>query len=196
MGKFLMFILKIFGWRIDPHAPDGVRKAVIIMGPHTSNWDFIIGKIAFMQYNIKGTYLIKKELFFPPLGWFLKAMGGIPVDRKSNNNFTDQAVAFFEQNESMFMVFTPEGTRAYSPNWKKGFYYIAQKANVPIYIGYIDYEKKIGGFDCLFVTTGNADADIAEIKKILSKYKGKYPEKGIFTVEEDALRLKSKQQKS
>lgn len=191
-----MFILKIFGWRIDPHAPDGVRKAVIIMGPHTSNWDFIIGKIAFMQYNIKGTYLIKKELFFPPLGWFLKAMGGIPVDRKSNNNFTDQAVAFFEQNESMFMVFTPEGTREYSPNWKKGFYYIAQKANVPIYIGYIDYEKKIGGFDSLFVTTGNADADIAEIKKILSKYKGKYPEKGIFTVEEDALRLKSKQQKS
>jgi 1-acyl-sn-glycerol-3-phosphate acyltransferase len=189
MGKFLMFILKMFGWRIDPHSPEGVKKAVVVMGPHTSNWDFIIGKVAFMQYNIKGTFLIKKELFFWPLGWFLKAIGGIPVDRKSNNNFTDQAVDYFNNNETMFMVFTPEGTRSYSPNWKKGFYYIAQKANVPIYIGYIDYKKKIGGFyPTLFQPTGNSDADIASLKEILSKYEGRFPENGIFTVEDDEKR--------
>ena len=116
-------------------------------------------------------------------------MGGIPVDRKSNNNFTDQAVNYFENNATMFMVFTPEGTRKYSPHWKKGFYYIAMKANVPIYLAYIDYEKKTGGFHSLFEPTGNADEDIKSIKKILSQFKGKYPEDGIFTHEEDLKRI-------
>lgn len=175
-----MFILRLFGWKIDSTSPEGVKKAVIVVGPHTSNWDFIIGKIAFMNYGIKGKFLIKKELFFPPFGWFLKAMGGIPVNRKANNNFTEQAVSYFENNETMFMVFTPEGTRNYNPNWRKGFYYIALKAKVPIYIAYMDYEKKIGGFHSLFEPSGNSDEDIQKIKTILSKYKGKFPENGIY----------------
>ena len=179
MGKFMFFILKLLGWKIDPHTPHGVKKAVIVMGPHTSNWDFVYGKIAFMKYNIQGKFLIKKELFFPPFGWLLKWMGGIPVNRKANNNFTDQAVSYFENNETMFMVFTPEGTRKYNANWKKGFYYIALKAKVPLYIGYLDYKKKIGGFHSLFEPTGNADEDIMKIKEILSKYEGRFPENGI-----------------
>ncbi len=180
MGKLMYFILKVFGWKIDKTVPQGVKKAVIVVGPHTSNWDFVIGKMAFMNYGIKGRFLIKKELFFPPLGWILKAMGGIPVDRKKNNNFTEQAVSYFKDNDSMFMVFTPEGTRSYNPNWKKGFYHIAIKAGVPIYIAYMDYEKKIGGFHSLFHPTGDSDADILKIKDILKQYKGKIPENGIY----------------
>jgi 1-acyl-sn-glycerol-3-phosphate acyltransferase len=169
MGKFLFFVLKLAGWKIDPKSPSGVNKAVVLMGPHTSNWDFIIGKITFMHYNIQGRFLIKKELFKFPLGYFMRKMGGIPVDRKSNNNFTDQAVNYFENNATMFMVFTPEGTRKYSPHWKKGFYYIAMKANVPIYLAYIDYEKKTGGFHSLFEPTGNADEDIKSIQRKVSR---------------------------
>lgn len=179
MGKLLFFILKLFGWKIDPYSPQGIRKAVVVVGPHTSNWDFIIGKIAFMKYGVQGKFLIKKELFVPPAGWLLKALGGIPVNRKANNNFTDQAVNYFNQNETMFMVFTPEGTRKYNPNWKKGFYYIAIKANVPLYVAYIDYKKKIGGFHSLFEPTGNAEEDIKKIKAILCQYQGKFPENGI-----------------
>ena len=77
------------------------------------------------------------------------------------------------------MVFTPEGTRSYNDKWKKGFYYIAQAANVPIYIGYIDYKKKIGGFHSLFEPTGDVEADIAYLKKVLSQYSGRFPENGI-----------------
>jgi 1-acyl-sn-glycerol-3-phosphate acyltransferase len=179
MGKFLFFILKLFGWKIDPNTPQGVDKAVVVMGPHTSNWDFIIGKIAFAHYGIQTKFLIKKEMFFFPFGFILKALGGIPVNRKGNNNFTDQGVAYFKTQEKMYLVFTPEGTRKYNPNWKKGFYYIAMKAQVPIYIGYIDYPNKRGGFDSLFVPTGDSDADIRRIKEILSKYKGRFPENGI-----------------
>ena len=69
-------------------------------------------------------FLIKKELFFPPLGWILRLMGGIPVDRKKNNNMTDYASKLFKEYEQLYLVFTPEGTRSYNPNWKKGFYYI------------------------------------------------------------------------
>lgn len=184
MGKIALWILKLMGWDIQDN-PEGVEKAVIVMGPHTSNWDFIIGKLAFMHYGVKGRYLIKSELFFPPLGWFLKAIGGIPINRKKNNKFTDQAVKHFNENDSMYMVFTPEGTRSYNPNWKKGFYYIALKAKVPIYIGYMDYPSKTGGFLELFTPTGDVEKDIAFIKKELSQFKGKHPENGIRAVEDE-----------
>lgn len=180
MKYFARFILKLFGWKIDEHAPEGVKKCVIVVGPHTSNWDFIIGRLAFFMYGIKPKILIKKELFFPPVGWILKWMGGIPVDRKKNNNITDLAVKLFEENETMYMVFTPEGTRKYNPNWKKGFYYIALKAKVPIYICYMDYEKKIGGFHSPYYPTGDVEQDIAYIKGIMGQYKGRFPEQGVY----------------
>lgn len=179
MSKFAGKLLKLFGWEVDETTPEGVDKCVIVMGPHTSNWDFIIGKLAFMTYGVQGKYLIKKEAFFFPFGYFLKKMGGIPVDRSKNNNLTDSAVKLFEENETLYLVFTPEGTRSYSPNWKKGFYYIAQKANVPIYLAYIDYKNKKGGYHGLFEPTGDIDKDIKEIKRILSQYTGKVPENGI-----------------
>lgn len=179
MGKALYVILKMLGWKIDPHPPQGVKKCVVVMGPHTSNWDFILGRATFSYYGVQAKFLIKKELFFFPLGFLLKKMGGIPVDRKRGANLTDQAVNIIKNHEEIYMVFTPEGTRSYNPNWKRGFYYIAQKANVPIYIGYVDYERKIGGFHSLFEPTGDVKKDIETIKGILSQYKGKVPENGI-----------------
>ena len=123
-------------------------------------------QFAFIFHTIKVTF-------------YLKYVHGIPVDRKTNNNITDFAVKLFEENESLYLVFTPEGTRKYNDRWKKGFYYIAQKAQVPIYIAYIDYSTKRGGFERIFEPTGDVEADILEIKKVLSKYKGKFPEQGI-----------------
>lgn len=180
MRKLADWIFRLFGWKIDDKAPEGVKKCVIVVGPHTSNWDFIIGRLAFIKFGVHGRYLIKKELFFPPLGWILRALGGIPVDRKKNNNMTDQAVKLFEESDELFLVFTPEGTRKYNPNWKKGFYYIAMKAKVPIYICYMDYEKKIGGFHSPFHPTGDVEKDIAYIKSIMGQYKGKYPDQGVY----------------
>lgn len=179
MGKFFFWILKLCGWKIDNHVPTNIDKAVIVVGPHTSNWDFIIGKIAFAHYKVNGKFLIKKDLFFPPLGWILKAMGGIPVDRKRKNNLTEFAADIFEKNKKCYIVFTPEGTRSYNAHWKKGFYYIAQRANVPIYIAYMDYKNKTGGFHSLFQPTGDSDADIRYIKTVLSQFAGKIPENGI-----------------
>ncbi len=179
MRKFARFLLRLMRWKIDETPPENVDKCVVVVGPHTSNWDFIIGKLAFVHYGVNAKFLIKKEAFFFPFGYLLKAMGGVPVDRKKNNNLTDQAVKMFNENESLYIVFTPEGTRKYNPNWKKGFYYIALKAKVPIYIAYMDYEKKIGGFHSVFQPTGDVEADIAYIKSVMGQYKGKYPENGV-----------------
>lgn len=184
MGKICYFILYIFGWRIDKTPPANVKKAVVVVGPHTSNWDFVVGKMAFAYYRVNAKFLIKKELFFFPLGLLLKAMGGIPVNRGKAANITKQAVEYFEKNEYCYLVFTPEGTRSYQPHWKKGFYFIAQNAHVPIYIAYMDYERKIGGFHSLFEPTGDVDADIKYIKSVLAQYKGKFPENGIKAEEE------------
>lgn len=179
MKKIIQFIFWIFGWKIDMHAPVGIKKCVIVVGPHTSNWDFIIGRMAFINYGVKGRFLIKKQLFFFPLGILLRALGGLPVDRSKNNNLTNTALRYFEENESMYLVFSPEGTRSYNPNWKKGFYHIAIKANVPIYICYVDYEKKIGGFHSIYYPTGDVNEDISYIKNILKQFKGRFPENGI-----------------
>ena len=179
MRKFSRFILKLMGWNIDETTPENVKQCVVVVGPHTSNWDFIIGRLAFRNYGVKAKFLIKKEAFVFPFGFFLKRLGGIPVDRKKNNNLTQYAVDLFKNNEVLFLTFTPEGTRSYNPNWKKGFYFIAQKAKVPIYIAYIDYKNKKGGFHSLLEPTGDVNKDIAYIKKVLSQYSGKYPENGI-----------------
>ncbi len=179
MNKLLFKILRLFGWRIHEHQPDNVKKAIICVAPHTSNWDFVIGKIAFGYYGIPTKFLIKKELFFFPLGLLIRRLGGLPVDRTKRTNITEQAVEYFNSNDKFFLVFTPEGTRNYQPDWKKGFYHIAVKANVPIYLGFIDYKNKTGGFDGKFEWTGNVDEDILEIKRRLAKYTGKVPENGI-----------------
>lgn len=178
--SFITWCLRILGWKIDVSVPPGVFKAVVVMAPHTSNWDFVIGRLAFYLMNVRARFLIKKELFFFPLGFILRRLGALPVDRKSNNNMVQQAVDLFNNNDALYLVFTPEGTRSANPHWKKGFYFIAQNAKVPIVLAYIDYRSKTGGFHGLFNTTGNVREDILSIKQQLSNYQAKYPEKGII----------------
>ena len=180
MKKFVSFIFKLIGWDIEDNSPVDVDQCVIVVGPHTSNWDFILGRMAFVKYGIKPKILIKKSLFFFPLGLLMRALGGIPVNRQKNTNITDQAVSLFKKYKQLYMVFTPEGTRSYNPNWKKGFYYIALKAQVPIYICYIDFKNKKGGFHSRFNPTGDVEKDIDYIKSVLSNYKGRFPENGIY----------------
>jgi 1-acyl-sn-glycerol-3-phosphate acyltransferase len=180
MRKIIHFLVACFGWKIDLNRPTHIKKGVVVMAPHTSNWDFVLGRLAFYTMGIKGRYLMKKEIFIFPLNIFLKALGAIPVDRHKNNNMVKQVATLFEKTDTLFVVFTPEGTRDFNPNWRKGFYFIAQEARVPILLSYIDFSTKTCGFHSLFEPTGNVDQDIQKIKEILSVYKGRFPEKGII----------------
>lgn len=137
--------LKCLGWKIEGTFPV-FNKMVIIAAPHTSVWDFINGWLALRHFGLKTSFVIKKEFFVFPLGYLLKALGGVPIDRGNvKNNMVDQLLKHFEQHEKFYLVITPEGTRKKTKRWKKGFYLIAQKAQVPIVVTKLDYGRKILG---------------------------------------------------
>ena len=146
------------------------------MAPHTSNTDFYIGMLGFWSLGINAKILIKKEAFKPVIGFFLKKLGGMPVDRNKKNNLTETVTTYFDQNEELIVLFTPEGTRSYNEKWKKGFYYIAKSAQVPIILGYMDFDKKIGGFFSDFEPTWNEEEDFKTIKSYYKDITPKVPE--------------------
>ena len=168
-------ILRLSGWTLEVTLPD-FDKCVICVAPHTSNWDFIWGKLAYGSLGRKAGFLMKKEWFFFPLGSLFRAMGGIAVDRKSTSSLTDQLAARFARSRSLHLAITPEATRKPNPDWKKGFYYIALKAKVPILLIGIDYPSKT--IACLqsITPSGNYDQDIREIKQYFTHFRGKKPQ--------------------
>ena len=123
-------------------------------------------------------YLIKKEFFDNPiLRPLLLKLGGIPVDRSRGNNIVNQVAAMFEKYDDLNIIITPEGTRKLVNNWKRGFYYIAQKANVPIVLGFLDFKKKELGFGPMLYPTGNYEEDWKEMEKFYRGINAKHPER-------------------
>lgn len=172
------FILKLFGWKVAGQLP-ALKKYVAIVVPHTSSWDFIIGVLAKWSLNINVKFFGKKELFDSPLGFIFRALGGIPVDRFKNHNVVTQAVDEINKSDDFILVLSPEGTRQYVPEWRKGFYFIAMGANIPLLLCYIDYAQKEVGIGPLFYPTGNYAKDFEQIKDFYRDKKGKYPELGV-----------------
>jgi len=177
IAKYLSgFILWLAGWKLDIRVPSD-KKYVIIVAPHTSNWDFIIGKLVSWVAGIKPKVLVKKEAFNVVSRPFILMWGGIPVDRSNTADLLEQVFKLFEENDEFALSLTPEGTRKRNPNWKTGFYRIAVKASVPIYLAYIDYGTRQAGFHQKYVPTGDMDLDIKKIKSYYKDMKGKYPDR-------------------
>jgi 1-acyl-sn-glycerol-3-phosphate acyltransferase len=178
---FALIILKLMGWKIITSMPEGLRKGVLIVAPHTSNLDFVIGRLFFMVLGIKSKFLIKKESFVGPLGYLLKKLGGIPIDRKNSNNVVNDVAHLFRENKELIVIITPEGTRKLTKNWKRGYYYIAELAKVPVIVSFIDYAKKEGGIAFVFKPTGNYEKDFEPIKELYLTKRAKHPEKFNFS---------------
>ncbi len=168
------WILHLCGWRYVGDVPS-VKKAVIIAAPHTSNWDFIWAKLAFISLNMSTTILMKKEMFVFPLKYLLKAWGVFPVNRSKKESLTDQLAQEFQKRDSLYLTLSPEGSRSLRSPWKKGFYYIALKANVPIYMAEINYADKTMACDTFFYPSGDMEKDMALIKEKYQNSKPKYP---------------------
>lgn len=177
MRLFAKIILKIFGWDVYGGIPKDIPKCVVAVAPHTSMWDFILGRLAFWQLGLKSRFLIKKEIFFFPLGPIVKWLGGIPVDRAKKGNLVEQVADLFNSYDSLYISITPEGTRSLVKEWKKGFYYIAMKANVPIALGLLDYKEKRGGVVHVFQPSGDYNEDFKILEKYYRGAGAKHPEK-------------------
>lgn len=170
-----ILLLKLSGWKGVGRPIEGARF-VLIGAPHTSNWDFVIMLLVVLKLRL-GVYWMGKHSLFPfPVGWLMKWLGGIPVDRRRNHNLVDHTVKQYEENPELIVLIPPEGTRSKVKNWKTGFYHIAVNAKVPILMGYIDAANKEAGLADFFEPTGDIETDMSEIRAFYATKKGINPE--------------------
>ncbi len=170
---------KLLGWKAEVSAPN-FDKCIICAAPHTTNWDLFIGKLFYGAVGRETGFMMKSDWFFWPLGPIFRWMGGIPVNRTKKTSLVDQMIKVAKESDKFSLAITPEGTRSANPNWKKGFYYIAQGAGIPIVLAGIDYSKKCIFMDKVIYPCGDLNKDMREIKLYFKDFKGKHPEK--FTI--------------
>lgn len=177
LKKICSWVLyRCLGWRkeVTVKHPD---KYIICLAPHTSNWDFVIGQLYGHAEGLRSNYLMKKEWFFWPLGPLFRRTGGIPVHREKNTSMTDALAEMALKEKEFHLTITPEGTRSYNADWKKGFYFIAAKAGIPVLLYALDYEQKIIRCTKSIIPTGDIEKELPGIKQYYVGVKGKYPEK-------------------
>tara|TARA_B110000977_G_scaffold170545_1_gene221360 strand:- start:308 stop:862 length:555 start_codon:yes stop_codon:yes gene_type:complete len=169
--------LNVLGWKLVGEMPTGLKKAVLVCAPHTSNWDFPIALASFQIAKLNLKYFIKKSWFFFPMNIFFKATGGVAVDRSKNIGLVDAMTLQLKESEEIIVAVPAEGTRSWVPKWKTGFYHIATGANVPLVLGFVDYKKKEVGFGPLVYLTGDFEKDMTLIQNFFSDKSPRFSEK-------------------
>lgn len=175
------------GWKIDPNIPDeAFQNCVLIAAPHTSNWDYPLAIAAMASYGIRIRYTIKKEWMKFPKNLIFGPLGGIGIDRtpkkagEKRRSMVDAIANLFEEGKKLCIMVPAEGSRSLREKWKTGFYHIAKQAGVPIVLGYLDYEKKIGGISKVVHPSDDMEKDMHEIMSFYKDIKGKFPDQFIL----------------
>ena len=172
VGRCVFWLL---GWQFEGDLPN-LKKAVVIVAPHTSNWDFVIGMAAKMLVGVKANWLGKDAIFVGPAATIFKSWGGIPVERSSAHDLVSNVVTEFNQREKMWLGLSPEGTRTHVDQWKSGFWHIAKDANVPILMVAFDYQKKALVIGKTFIPSDDKAADMIDIRAYFAEVgNGKIP---------------------
>ncbi|CAI8278826.1 MAG: Uncharacterised protein [Porticoccaceae bacterium UBA1117] len=168
--------LKIIRWRVEGSLPTDHKKYVLIVAPHTSNWDFILFIFAVSVLRLQPSVLIKHTLFIGPLGWFLRYCGAIPVNRKQAGSLVTYISDIYAAKEEFVLIITPEGTRSPNAKWKRGFHHVATTAGVPILVVYVDSARRKIGVEGLMQPSEDIDADIQTLKTFFDTKKGLKPQ--------------------
>ncbi len=172
---FGIVMMWVTGWRIVGNAPD-LPKFVLIVAPHTSNWDFFYGAFAYFALCLDSLWLVKESAITGPLGKLARHFGAAPIDRSNAGNVVQAYVKEFSLRERMMLIITPEGTRKKVADWKRGFYYIAVGANVPIVPVAFDFRSRRIVFNPPFFPTGDIQSDVEKIKALYCKEMARRPE--------------------
>lgn len=174
IAKFIFY--SILGWKISGNFNPDIKKAVIIVAPHTSWIDFFIGLFVRKIIRLKIHFVGKKELFKPPFGWVFRWLGGSPLDRSGGKNKVEAIASLFSQKDTFRLAMAPEGTRKKVKEWRTGFYYIALKADVPIVPVSFDFKTKTVTIGKPFYPTGVIEEDLPKIKSFYKGVVGKVKE--------------------
>ncbi len=175
-------ILRLFGWNVRVSVPD-YAKCLICVAPHTSNWDFVVGKLAYASVGRKAGFLMKESWFFWPLGCLFRSIGGVPVPRgrKRGGSLAEALTERFASEKRLVLAITPEGTRSRTAQWHTGFLRIARQACIPVVLGVIDYGTREVLLERTFEPTDDLEADMRAVKNYYMPHVGKHPDK--FTAE-------------
>jgi 1-acyl-sn-glycerol-3-phosphate acyltransferase len=159
--------MRLAGWGFAGRIPD-VAKGVLIVAPHSSNWDFFIGVAAMFSLGLRVVFLGKHTLFGWPLGPIMRWLGGVPVNRDSATGVVDETVQLFAAREKIILALAPEGTRSFVHRWKTGFYRVATAAAVPVIPVVLDWGSRTITFGERFDTTGEIDRDLGALGEVFS----------------------------
>jgi 1-acyl-sn-glycerol-3-phosphate acyltransferase len=164
---------KLLGWKIEGDFDTSIKKSVVIVVPHTSNFDFIVCSFTRRILKVQINFVGKKALFAWPIGWYFKWMGGEPLERKKSENKVEAITKVFEELDEFRLAIAPEGTRKKVDKWKTGYYYIALSANVPIVPVSLDYPSKTICIGKEFYPTGDIEKDEIELRLFFKGRTGK-----------------------
>jgi len=168
-------LLALFGWRVAVVLPS-MPKCLVIVYPHTSNWDFVVGYLAKVASRMPARWIGKDTIFRWPVAGLLRRMGGIPVNRREPKGLIGQLAAEFESHPRMWLALAPEGTRSRTDHWKSGFYRLALAAHVPVGLAFIDYRTRVVGLETFLTLTGDEEKDLSRIREVYADKVGKHPE--------------------
>lgn len=142
LRNLAQWLLARAGWHVEGEMPD-VPRLVVIVAPHTTNWDFIVGMLAKWALEFDAHFWAKDSLFRPPMGWFMRWQGGIPVDRNNRSAMVSDTVSAFHAHEQFALALAPEGTRKAGSTWRSGFWHVARQAGVPVCCVSFRYAEKV-----------------------------------------------------
>lgn len=165
-------LLRLCGWKLVGQFPD-IPKLVFVAAPHSSWWDGVWGLMFKVAVGLNASFMAKRELFRGPLGWLLRRLGGIPIERSAAHGVVEQMVDRFAANDRLWLGIAAEGTRKAVTKWKSGFWQIAREAGVPVLTVYFHYPDKTIGIGPVFELTDDRDADIARIREFYRPWQGK-----------------------
>ncbi len=174
--RLARLVLRLFGWRVVDNLPP-TDKYILVGAWHTSNWDFPLAVFAMWGMGVKLHFIGKQELVSGKLGFLMKRLGVIGVDRSKTINFVQKMAELFKERKELRLVIAAEGTRSQAEYWKTGFYYMALAAEVPIAFAFIDAKAKEVGIDGYFMPTGNREEDLHKVKLFFESKQGIKPNK-------------------
>jgi 1-acyl-sn-glycerol-3-phosphate acyltransferase len=167
-------VLKFGGWTVEGQRPQHA-SFILIAAPHTSNWDFVYMLAFATFFDLKISWMGKHGLFVPPIGWIMRALGGVAITRHENQNTVSAMAEAFADNNKLILAVPTEGTRGRAEYWKSGFYHIACAAGVPIIPSYLDYGRRRGGFGPAMIPKGNLREDMDFFREFYTPMTGKNP---------------------
>ena len=174
MRLLYLFLFKILRWKIIGEPPRQLKKFIIVVAPHTSNWDFFLGLATRSIQRFPANFLGKAELFRAPYGWIFRKLGGYSVDRKSSTHLVDQIVAIAKREPQFIVAIAPEGTRKAVDKWKTGFYHIALGAGIPLVFVAVDYPERKLYWSAPLQPSGSLEQDAIIIDQFFEGKRGKY----------------------